>query len=149
MELKSAKRERIQFKPPVLIQIAAMIFGLVLALSENRTPLELVFAVLGCPLISAGMVRVIIAMYRIVANLTAQKVYDETGHCISMIPHRGVSFIAALIGFAGIITLFTTAAQFSQILLCILTIGILALEVFIFCRDVRALLQLRKHQKEA
>ena len=148
MELKSAKRERIQFKPPVLIQIAAMIFGLVLALSENRTPLELVFAVLGCPLISAGMVRVIIAMYRIVANLTAQKVYDETGRCISMIPHRGVSFIAALIGFAGIITLFTTAAQYSQFLMYILAIGFLTLEVFVFWRDVKTFIQLRSYKEE-
>ena len=148
METKSAKRKRIQFKPPVLIQIAAMIFGLVLAFSEKRTMLELVFAVLGCPLVSAGMVRVIIAMYRIVANLTAQKVYDETGRCISMIPHRGVSFIAALIGFAGIITLFTTAAQYSQFLMYILAIGFLTLEVFVFWRDVKTFIQLRSYKEE-
>ena len=148
METKSAKRKRIQFKPPVLIQIAAMIFGLVLAFSEKRTMLELVFAVLGCPLVSAGMVRVIIAMYRIVANLTAQKVYDETGRCISMIPHRGVSFIAALIGFAGIITLFTTAAQYSQFLMYILAIGLLTLEVFVFWRDVKTFIQLRSYKEE-
>lgn len=148
METKFAKREQIQFKPPVLIQIAAMIFGLVFAFSEKRTVTELVFAVLGCPLVSAGMVRVIVAMYRVVANLTAQKVYDENGACIGLIPKRGVSSFAALIGFAGIITLFMKAAQFSQILTYILTVVLLALEVFIFCRDVKAYFQLRNHKEE-
>ena len=147
METKVALREQIQFKPPVLIQIAAMIFGVVFAFSEKYTGLEMVFAVLGSPLAFAGMVRIIIALYRIVANLTAQKVYDETGACIGMIPHRGFSVIAALIGFAGFITGFIKVAQYSQVLVTILSVGLLGLEVFVFCRDVRNLLKHRKNME--
>ena len=145
--MESNNREQIQCKPPVLIQLAAMIFGLLFAFSEKYTGWELICAILGSPLACAGMVRVIIALYRIVANITAKRLYDETGTCIGVIPYKGFSVFVALIGFAGIITGFTKAAQLSQVWAIILVVGLLALEVFVFCRDIKVFLQLRKSQE--
>ena len=148
METNYAKKERIQFKPPVIAQIAAMILGLVFAFSEKYSGWEMVLAVLCSPVLVAGMVRAIIATYRIVANLTAKRVYDESGACVGLIPSRGVSIVAALIGFAGIITGFMKAAQFSKVLTIVMIVSALALEVFVFYKDLKMFFQLRKPLKE-
>lgn len=148
METKNAPKERIQFKPPVFSQIACMIFGVIFAFSEKYTGMELVLAVLCGPVVFAGMVRVIIAMYRVVANLTAKRVYDESGACVGLIPSRGVSIVAALVGFAGIITGFIKAAQFSKVLTIVIIVTALALEVFVFYKDLKRFFQLRKPHQE-
>ena len=144
MELKATKRERIQFTPPVFSQIAGMIFGVIFAFSEKYTGMELVLAVLCSPIVFAGMVRVIIAMYRVVANLTAKRAYDESGACVGLIPSRGASIVVALIGFAGIITGFIKVAQFSKVLTIVIIVAALALEVFVFYKDLKRFFQLRK-----
>lgn len=148
METNCTKKERIQFKPPVIAQVAAMIFGIIFAFSEKNSGWEMVGALLCGPVVFAGMVRVIIAMYRVAANLTAKRVYDETGNCIGLLPARGFSIVAALIGFAAIITGFIKIAQSTEFLKIVIIVAALALEVFVFCKDVKRFIQLPKSEKE-
>ena len=148
METNCTQKEKIQFKPPVIAQVAAMIFGLIFAFSEKYRGWEMVCALLGAPVVFAGMVRMIIAMYRVAANLTAKRVYDEVGNCIGLAPTRGISIVVALIGFAAIITGFIKIAQSTEFLKIVIIVAVLVLEVFVFCKDVKRFIQLLKPGKE-
>ena len=148
METNCTQKGRTQFKSPVIAQFAAMIFGLIFAFSEKYSGWEMVCALLGAPIVFAGMVRVIIGMNRVAATLTAKRIYDGAGNCIGLVPARGISIVVALIGFAAIITGFIKIAQSTEILKIVIIVVVLALEVFVFCKDVKRFAQPLKSEKE-
>lgn len=109
-------------RPPIFRQIIAFVFGLIFAVTNGYSGVQLVGAIFCAPLIFAGAVRLYIGVYRLT---------------YSLIP---VGWLAAVIGFCsvGIVTslILVPAFQHSAAMGVTVTVVLLLCEIFVFIRDI-------------
>lgn len=143
--MEKEKMQATQNQPPVFRQIAGAILGILFAVTGGYSGLEFVFALLFSPIIIAGVVRLVISLYRVFGKLTGQKVYDELGQCIMVLPKPGIASVLAIIGFYCIISVLVSVLQFSTFIGLLCIFALTALEVYVFLKDFRLWKQMRNH----
>ena len=109
-------------QPPLLREAAGMIFGIVFILTGGYSGLELVSGLIGAPLLFAGMIRLVVILYR----------------CFSII--LGVPLICsvlAIVAFGGVVTALMSIIRFSLMLGIFVTIVLIVTEAWFFIRDLK------------
>ena len=113
----------LRLRPPIFRQVIAFVFGLIFAVTNGYSGLQLVGAIFCAPLIFAGAVRLYIGVYRLARSLIL------------------VGWLAAVIGFCGvgIVTSFVLvpAFQHSAAMGATITVVLMLCEVFVFIRDLK------------
>lgn len=127
--------QTMQGQPPVLRQIAGAVLGLFLAVTSGYPGLEFVFALLVCPIMIAGIVRLVIGLYRVLGKFTGQKAYDELGQCVVVLPRPGLTSALAVAGFACILSVLVSVFQASTVAGLIVFFALLAVEIYVFLKD--------------
>lgn len=123
--------------PPVFRQLAGAVFGVVFAVTGGYSGLEFVFALLFSPILFAGVVRLMIGLYRICKKLTVKKLYNEFGECVALIPRTGMAAVLACVGFGCIVSAFASAFQLATFIGVAVTCVLMALEIYVFLKDIR------------
>ena len=71
--------------------------------------------------------------------------YNEFGECVMMIPRKGISVLLTIAGLIGVLYVLTGAFQFSYAAGVVVTLLLMAWEVFALLKDIRNL-QIWKEQ---
>ena len=129
--------QMIKNNPPIVRQLAGAAFGIFFAVTGGYKGLEFVLALLFSPVLFAGIVRIVIGLYRFFLKYTPKKVYDEFGACVIQIPRKGLSAILACIGFACVISVVASSFQISTFVGVLVTCMLVALEIYTFLKDIR------------
>lgn len=110
-------------QPPVVRQMVAFVFGLVVAFTNGYSGFQLVGAIICAPLLFAGAIRLFTAAYRL---------------AFSLLP---IVLVAIVTGFSGVAAvtsfLLVPAFQRSTALGVVLTVVLMGCEVAVFIRDIR------------
>ena len=126
-----------QSQPPVIRQITGAVLGVAFAVTGGYSGLEFVFALLFSPILIAGVVRLVIGLYRVFGKLTAQKVYNELGQCVMLVPRTGVAAALAIVGLGCVISVLVSAFQFATFAGVAVTCVLMVLEIYIFLKDLK------------
>jgi len=132
-----------QTNPPIFRQLAGAAFGVFFAVTGGYSGLELVLALLFSPILFAGVVRLVIGLYRILLKLTARKAYDALGVYIGQTPRKGLAAVLACVGFGCVLNAAVSAFQLSTVAGVAVTCVLMAWEIYTFLKDVR-----RKRKKQ-
>lgn len=139
------EKQKILDRPPVKRQLVGAALGAVMAFTEGYAGMQLVVTFLCEPVLIAGLIRLLTGLYRTAKNLTAQKAYNEFGECVMMIHRKGISVLLTIAGLIGVLYVLTGAFQFSYAAGVVVTLLLMAWEVFTLLKDIRNL-QIWKEQ---
>lgn len=124
--MSMTNREQVTFssQPPVVRQMVAFVFGLVVAFTNGYSGLQLVGAIICAPLLFAGAIRLYTAAYRL---------------AFSLLPIILVAIVAGFSGVAAVTSfLLVPAFQKSTTLGVLVTAALMVCEVLVFIKDIRA-----------
>lgn len=110
-------------RPPLLREVAGMIFGLVFVLTGGYSGLEFILGLIGAPLLYAGVIRLVVIFYRFFILLFG-------------IPL--ICGVLALVAFGVVLTAVTSILKFSVVLGIVVIVALAIAEAWFFIRDVRA-----------
>lgn len=117
--------EVIRPQPPVFRQIAAFVVGLIFAVTNGYSGLQLLCGIICAPLLFGGAIRLYTGMYRL---------------AISLFP---ISLIAIVAGFSGVAVVISfvlmPAFQKSTALGVAVTVVLMMCEAVVFIKDIRTL----------
>jgi len=143
--MEKEKMQATQNQPPVLRQIVGAILGILFAVTGGYSGLEFVFALLFSPVLIAGVIRLMIGLYRVIGKLTGQRIYDELGQCIMVLPRPGIASVLAIIGLGCVISVLVSAFQFATFAGVAVTCVLMSLEIYVFLKDFQTWKQVRKN----
>ena len=126
-----------KFSPPVFRQLAGAVFGMFFTVTNGYSGLEFVLALLFSPILFAGVIRLMIGLYRISLKLTAKKTYNELGECVVQIPRKGLAAALTCVGFGCVSYAVVSAFWLSTFVGVAVTCVLMALETYTFLKDVR------------
>ena len=110
-------------RPPLLREAAGMIFGIVFVLTGGYSGLEFILALIGAPLLYAGIIRLVVIFYRFFILLLGNPL---------------ICGVLALVAFGAVLTAVTSIIQFSMVLGIIVVVALAIAEAWFFIRDIRA-----------
>ena len=126
-----------QTNPPIFRQLAGAAFGVFFAVTGGYSGLEFALALLFSPILFAGVIRLLIGLYRILLKLTARKEYDASGVCIVQTPRKGLAAALACAGFGVVLNAAVSAFQLSTFAGVAVTCLLMAWEIYTFLKDLR------------
>ena len=112
-------------QPPLFREIAAMLFGIVFAITGGYSGLEFLLALICTPLLLAGLVRLMVIIYRIT--------------CL-IIPISLLGIILSIVGFGCMVSVIAALFRTSTLIGAIVTFSLVFLEAFFFIRDIRKII---------
>ena len=110
-------------RPPLLREAAGMIFGIVFVLTGGYSGLEFILALIGAPLLYAGIIRLVVIFYRFFILLLGNPL---------------ICGVLAFVAFGVVLTAVTSIIQFSMVLGIIVVAALAIAEAWFFIRDIRA-----------
>lgn len=119
-------------KPPLIREVAAMIFGLVFVLTGGYSALETIFGLFCVPFLYAGVIRLIVVFYRLFVLVFASPL---------------ICSVLSLIAFGCVVTALTGTLKFSVVMGMIIIIALAIAEAWFFVRDVKVTLRHREYTK--
>lgn len=118
-------------RPPLIRELAGMIFGLVFVLTGGYSGWEFILGLIGTPLIFGGVIRLVVIFYRLL---------------ILFLPIPIFSSVLSLVGFGFVLMGITKILNLSEFL-GIIVVSILSIaEAWFFIRDVKR--TIRTHREE-
>ena len=137
------KRKHVQVN--LLGQIIGIVFGFYFVLSDSSYEgFQFWIALVCSPFLFAGLVRFIISTFRFTRQLTARRIYNETGECIGIVPRPilpvVVTILAVMLLTTGFIGLFNTTVFICYTVLIL----VFALIVYLLAKDIRSWITFRK-----
>jgi len=111
-------------RPPLLREVAGMIFGIVFVLTGGYSGLEYVLGLIGAPLLYAGVIRLVVIFHRFFILIFGVPL---------------ICAILALVAFGCVLTAVTWILKFSVVLGIVVIIALAITEAFFFIRDVKAI----------
>ena len=143
--MEKEKTQVTPHQPPVLRQIAGAVLGILFVVTGGYSGLEFVFALLFSPVLIAGVIRLVIGLYRVINRFTGQRIYDDLGHCIMVLPRPGIASALSIVGLGCIISILASVFQFTTFAGIAVTCVLMALEVYTFLKDLLIWKQTRRN----